>query len=404
MSTSLDAPTPTKVTVDDIPGLDPAPAYTPAAERSAGGVPLITLPTGHRALHVTRYADVQKVLTDTTFARTETNVEDGPSFFPTIMPAELLLNLDAPDHARMRRFVTGDYSAGGVERLRDGLQNLITDRFAALRAQEQPDLFTTVLDPIPLTVNCRSLGIPESDIAYFRPYSRTVQMAPWADVPHLLDHFWKAYNYVTDLVTGARPVVEGGMISRFVRDRDQAEPPLSDKELVGLLFASVLGADQNVLSVMTKVVYSLLCAPSLYRRLVAEPELVPQAVEELIRLVPLGTISTFPRVARHDVELTCGRIVEGDLVYADAFAANRDPEVFADPLRIDVDRQGKRHLQFGYGMHHCMGAALARMQVNAVLTRLVREFPTLELAADPASLPWDHGTLLRRPTSLPVRW
>ncbi|MEU3056094.1 cytochrome P450 [Streptomyces griseus] len=404
MTASLDISVPTPTRVSDIPGLDPAPAYTRTDEQSAGGVPLIVLPTGHRALHVTRYADVQKVLTDTTFARTETNVEDGPSFFPTIMPAELLLNLDPPDHARMRRFVTADYSAGGVEKLRGSLDGLITERFAALRAQDQPDLFATVLDPIPLTVNCRSLGIPESDIAYFRPYSRTVQMAPWEDVPHLLDHFWKAYNYVTDLVTGERPVVEGGMIARFVRDRDRAEPPLSDQELVGLLFASVLGADQNVLSVMTKVVYALLSAPSLYGRVAAEPELVPQAVEELIRLIPLGNISTFPRVARHDVELSDGRILEGDLVYADAFAANRDPEVFSDPLAIDVDRQGKRHLQFGYGMHHCMGAALARMQVNAVLTRLVREFPTLELAAEPAALPWDHGTLLRRPTSLPVRW
>ncbi|MGX1670442.1 cytochrome P450 [Streptomyces sp. NPDC055400] len=404
MSTSLDISPATRVCVTDIPGLDPEPAYTPTALHSAGGVPLITLPTGHSALHITRYQDVQKVLTDTTFARTETNVEDGPSFFPTIMPPELLLNLDTPDHARMRRFVTADYSAGGVEKLRDSVETLIGERFAALRAQERPDLFGTVLDPLPLTVNCRSLGIPESDIPDFRTYSRTVQMAPWDDVPHLLDHFWKAYNYVTDLVTGARPVVPGGMIDRFVRNRDRTEPPLSDQELVGLLFASVLGADQNVLSVLTKVVYSLLCAPSLYSRLVAEPELVPKAVEELIRLIPLGTISTFPRVARHDVELTDGRIMAGDLVYADAFAANRDPEAFADPLAIDLDREDKRHLQFGYGMHHCMGAALARLQINALLSHLVREFPTLTLDADPAELPWDHGTLLRRPTSLPVRW
>ncbi|KPC88178.1 hypothetical protein ADL35_06505 [Streptomyces sp. NRRL WC-3753] len=98
-------------------------------------------------------------------------------------------------------------------------------------------------------------------------------------------------------------------------------------------------------------------------------------------------------------------------MHAGAFEADRDPEVFVEPLRIDVDRRGKRHPQFEYGMHHCMGAALARMQVNAVLTRLVRNsprsigaFPTLELDADPASLPWYHGTLLRRPTSLPVRW
>ncbi|MET9597741.1 cytochrome P450 [Streptomyces sp. NPDC006459] len=93
------------------------------------------------------------------------------------------------------------------------------------------------------------------------------------------------------------------------------------------------------------------------------------------------------------------------MVYPDAFAANRDPEAFPEPLTVDPDRSSaKRHLQFGYGMHHCMGAALARMEIVTVLTRLAQEFPDLALAVDPAEVPWDNGTVLRRPTSLPVRW
>jgi cytochrome P450 len=392
------------VTVADIPQLDAPPAYVPRQDRSAGGLPQITLPSGHAAVHLTRYRDVHKVLTDPTFARTRTNVEDGPSFLPTIMPPELLLNLDTPDHARMRGFVTADYSAAGVERLRPTVEAVIGERFTALRAQDRPDLFRTVLDLFPVTVNCHFLGLPPADIAYFRQYSRTVQMAPSDDIPHLLDHFWKVYEYVTDLVTGARPVSPDGLIARFVAGRDRAEPPLSDKELVGLLLGSVLGADQNVLSFLTKAAYVLLSAPQLWQRLVDDPDIAPQLVEELLRLVPLGTISTFPRVATRDMETSGGLIHEGDVVYADAFAANRDPEAFPEPDVIDPDRQGKRHLQLGYGMHHCMGAALTRLETTTLLTRLAQEFPTLSLDTDPHSLPWDQGTLLRRPTSLPVRW
>ncbi|NLU71994.1 cytochrome P450 [Streptomyces sp. HNM0575] len=392
------------VTTTDIPHLDPPPAYRAHSTRSPGGLPQVVLPSGHTAVHLTRYADVHKVLTDATFARAETNVETGPSFLPTVMPPELLLNLDVPDHARMRGFVAADYSAAGVESLRPTVEAVIAERFTELRAAAAPDLFRTVLDPLPVTVNCRLLGIPASDIASFRPYARTVQMASAEDISHLLDHFWKVYGYVTDLVTGARPVQPGGLVDRFVTGRDSAEPPLSDEELTGLLLGSLLGADQNILSVLTKAVYALLCAPPLWRRLVDDPDLASRMTEELIRLMPLGTISAFPRVATRDVAVGDGVIGTGEVVYADAFAANRDPRAFPDPLTIDPDRAGKRHLQFGYGMHHCMGAALARMQIPLVLARLAQEFPGLALDAEPRSLPWDHGVLLRRPTALPVRW
>ncbi|MFF9144224.1 cytochrome P450 [Streptomyces sp. NPDC014861] len=392
------------VTVADVPRLDPEPPYVPVAERSAGGLPQVKLPSGHPVVHLTRYADVHKVLTDSTFGRAETNVEGGPTFFPTPLPPEMLINLDGPDHSRMRRFVTADYSANAVARLAPFLDEVVTRRFAELRAQERPDLYTAVLDPIPIEVTCRFLGIPEEDAAYFRPHSPTIQKALHDDVPALMDEFFTSYGYVTDLVTGKRPVVPGGLIEGFLAGRDEATPPLEDKELVGLVFAAMVAIDQNVLSVLAKAALVLLTADSLWQRAVEDPDVVPQLVEEVIRLVPLGSMSTFPRVAHREVVTSEGTIFPGDVVYADAFAANRDPSVYENPLVIDPDRKGKRHLQFGYGMHHCLGAALARLEISGILIRLVREFPGLTLDADPESLPWDEGALLRRPVSLPVRW
>ncbi|MEU1287779.1 cytochrome P450 [Kitasatospora sp. NPDC005856] len=400
MTTSLDA----SVSVTDIPGLDPTPLYTPVTERSDGGLPQIAIPSGHKAVHLTRYADVHKVLTDPSYGRTETNVEGGPTFFPTTLPPEMLINLDGQDHSRLRRFVTADYSANAVAKLRPYLDEAITRSFAELRAQERPDLYTAVLDRVPIELTCHFLGIPVEDVAYFRPHSRTIQMALHDDVPQLVEDFFTAYNYVADMVAGKRPYVPGGLIEKFIQGRNETEPPLEDKELVGIIFTAVVSVDQNVLSVLAKAAHVLLSAPSLWQRAVAEPEVMPQLVEEIIRLVPLGRMSTFPRVAHREVVTSEGTIHAGDLVYADAFLGNRDPEVYENPLVIDPDRKGKRHLQFGYGMHHCLGAALARLEIAEILGRLVREFPTLKLDGDPADLVWDEGALLRRPTGLPVRW
>jgi cytochrome P450 len=394
----------TRVSVDEIPNLDAPPAYADLGERTATGLPLIKLPSGHRAAHLTRYADVHKVLIDPTFSRSITNVEGGPSFIPTTMPVEMLLNLDVPDHARMKKFVTGPYSAGGVEKLRPVLDQVITDQFAALRAADRPDLFRDVLDEVPIRVNSAFLGLPLREREMYRPLGHTVQRAPADDVPRLLRDFRNLYDYIMDIVGGKRPIEADGLIARFLEARHDAVPPLSDEELVAVLLGSILGADQNILSVLTKAVYTLLVSRPLWESVVAEPDIAPTVTEELIRLIPLGIISAFPRVSTRSVETSEGVLPENSVVYADAFAANRDPHAYPDPLVVDPHRTGPRHLQFGYGMHHCMGAALARMEITTVISRLTHEFPDLYLDADPATLPWDVGTVLRRPTSLPVRW
>lgn len=406
MSTTIETTPTTRLTlrVSDVPNLDPPAPYTPVYELSGGGLPQVLLPSGHRAVHLTAYADVLAVLSDSTYGRAGTNVETGPSFLPTVMPTELLLNLDVPDHARMRQFVNADYSAASVRSLEPVVDSVLNRRIELLRNESHPDLCSTVLERVPVEVNSAFLGFPLSDIEHFRPSSRVVQMAPFEDVPDLLEHFWLVYDYVTDLVAGRRDTVPGGLVHRFLSRRDTAEPPLADEELVALLLGSVLGADHNVLSVLSKAVYVLLHSPELWAQLASDPDCAPAVVEELLRILPLGTISTFPRLATVDMPTSTGTVRAGDVVYADAFAANRDPDTFPDPELIDPVRRGKRHLQFGYGMHHCMGASLARMQLTRTLSTLASEFPTLKLAAPAAALPWDTGVLLRRPVALPVRW
>lgn len=390
-----------EVTVARIPQLDAPPAYQPASP--ANGLPRILLPSGHLAFHLTRYEHVQALLLDNRAIRAPCNEEDGASFLPTITPPELLLNNDIPDHGRLRKVVARDFSPSGVALLRDKVEHATHERLDVLQHQAPgADLFAHVLDHIPATVDCQLLGIPLSDREYYRPLSHTVQVASDADVPELLNQFWGVYNYLTDLVTGARPTDPDGLIQRFVATRADSEPPLNDKELVGILLGVLIGGDQNILTVLTKSVYTLLAAPELWQQLVDDPALIPEAVEELLRLIPLGTISTFPRLASVDLEGPWGLIPAGSIIYADAFAANRDPAAFPEPLAIRLDRKGARHLQFGYGMHNCMGAALARLEITTVLQILVQRFPNLRLAVPADQVPWVDGIILRRPARLPV--
>ena len=387
----------------DIPHLDAPPAYRKTTPHQ--GIQRIILPSGHIAYHFNSYHEVKQVLADNRFIRSICNEEGGASFLPVSSPKELLLNIDAPDHARLRKVVAKDFSSTSVALMRKMVVDVMHARLDEMpKSGNIADLFSVVLDHIPSTINCHLMGISPDDRAYYRPLTHTVQIGSQENIDELLREFGLAYEYLMDLVTGKRTSRENGLINQFKAARNESDPPLTDKELAGILLCILIAGDQNLLSFMTKGVYTLLAAPSLWNSLVEDPSRIPDMVEELLRVIPLGTISTFPRVASVDIEGSWGKIERDAVVYADAFAANRDPDVFPDPLAIQSDRKNPKHLQFGYGMHNCMGASLARMEVIAVLEILIARLPGLRLAVPANDVPWVHGTILRRPTSLPVCW
>lgn len=391
--------------------LEPVPnLHTPPIYESLGtsrrGFPEIRLPSGHTALHVTAYSDVKTVLTDTSFLRAETNREGGESWLPTTMPPEMLLNLDMPDHRRMKRLVTGLYSRGGVERLSAVCSQALQDCLDDLDSTDetQRDLVTQVLSPVTIRSNLGFLGIPTADLAFIRPLAREMQMASTEDVPHLLESFWTLYHYIEDLIDGRRPL-EDGLLRHLISAGRDADPPLTTSELAATFLGSIVGGDQNVLSSITKMVYVSLAEHDLWDYLAEDPaERVPRGVEELLRLCPLGQISTFPRIASRPLRLTEGEIHAGDVVYADTHRANRDESAFPEPHSIKLDRQGPPHLQFGYGLHHCMGSNMARLEMATILRTLVERYPTMRLRVDADVVPWETGVLVHRPVSLQVTW
>jgi cytochrome P450 len=392
----------TAVSVADIPNIDAPPEYTILPDEIASP-PRIRLPSGHIAMHLKRYADVKAILAAPGVSRKLCNEENGPSFHPGAMPKELLINLDMPEHGKSRRIAAKDFTSSGIEPLRGLLEATVSRALdEMIDGRRPPDLFSSVLHDVTSTAICRTLGIPLADRDLIQQWGKTVQVAAADDLPTLGGAIYGLSAYLMDFVQGRRCSEPDGFIERYLDARSEAESPLSDEEVIGVLATLLVAGDQNGLTVLTKCVYVLLCAQPLWHRLTAEHNLIPAMIEELIRLIPIGKISTLPRVATENIQTSVGMVPAGMPFSADVFLANRDPEVYADPLTINPDRPAKPHLQFGHGIHSCMGTALARMEISIVLGELVRRLPAMRLSIEPEALTWTSGTVLRRPDALPI--
>jgi cytochrome P450 len=391
-------PAPAQVSITAIPNLDPPPYYATIGQHE--GYDLIKLPSGHAAVHLTSHSDVQRAFTNPTLSRALANIRGGPSFYPIVLPSTLLLTLDPPQHRKIKNLVSANFAAGALAALRPNVESAADELVTAMAAgRSAPDLLRSVVQPLASQILCGLLGVPQADGVLFEQHAVGVQTMGWdgSDPAASVDVL---VGYLAGLVTGSRPSAPGGLVQHVLGARDSQ---VSDELTVGLLLLITVAGNQSIVSVMTKGLYALLAAPSLWRLAVDRADLRPGLVEEFARLFPLGYIPSLPRVATVDVPFSRGIVRAGQAVFPDGQRANRDPSVFPDPEVIDPSRRA-RHFGFGHGVHHCLGAALARMEMSETLTALARRLPSLRLACAPADLRWHEGWLVRRPTALPVTW
>lgn len=388
--------------IDDIHNYDPVPAYKVIEQATYTKHGKIKILSGHEAYHIINFSDVKRVLGDKGCIRGPSNMVGGPSILPTLTPKDLLLNLDFPHHARLKMFVSKDYSRNGLKWLARYIEFITNEFIDSMLSGSKMDLFSEVLDNVSVYTNCKLLGIDVEDRHYFRSLAKTVQLSDKNDVEDLTSKFNDLYQYLMDHVNGNRTRKQYGLIDKFIETGKEASPPLNNEEIVALLLGSLLGGDQNTLTVMTKITYAAISIPRIWSDLTSNPELRDKYIEEFLRLTNLGNASTFPRIANHDITISSGLIPKGSVIYADVFLANRDPSVFVNPLEINPYRDSVRHLQFGYGMHNCMGQELARIEIRTVIDVLVSRLPKMRLKGDCTSLDWSEGIILRRPDSLPI--
>ncbi|GGF29710.1 cytochrome P450 [Williamsia phyllosphaerae] len=388
--------------VVDIPRLDTPHPYVRELP-SDDGHQHIELPSGHTAICLTSHVDVKTLMLDRTASRALCNVDGGPSFMPTNWAPEVLINLDAPVHGVVREFVSHEFSARAMAGLEPTIRTLADAAFDALDAAAEPDIMTEVFRLVPAQVVCTLLGISRDHAPWMNELGRRIQLARRDEIPLIVDSWIELYGWVQHLVADESDHDDTGLLATYKRRARQPEFAAVDDTLIsGTVMGIVLGGDNNVATMLVKTLYAALAHRDLYAQVVDDPALVPDLVEEIMRLMPLGTPGSFPRELTRPLDTSAGTLPAGAIVYPHINAANRDPAVFDSPLEIRLDRPRGRHLQYGYGMHRCMGSALAQTELIAILTRVVTRYPDLALRVAPSDVEWDLGTGLRRPAALPV--
>ena len=385
--------------------LDPMYAYL----REHEPVARVRLPYGEPGWLVTRYADARTVYGDPRFSRAASVDRDQPRVAPRDTEGGIL-SMDPPEHTRLRRLVAKAFTARRVEQLRPRVVEIADGLIDAMVADGPPaDLVERLALPLPVTVICELLGVPVADRHRFHVWSDAVVSTTKLPPEQIAAYHGELRMYIAEqVVVGgarrrARPT-DDDLLGALVKARDEGDS-LSEEELVGLVVALLVAGHETTASQIPNFVYALQTHPDQWRLLVDQPELVPDAVEELMRWVPLGAAAAFPRYTTVDVELSGTVVPAGEPVLVSAASANRDERAFPDGDRLDITRdRATTHLGFGHGAHHCLGAPLARVELEVALATLVRRLPGLRFAVPEEEIPWKAGLFVRGPLSLPVAW
>jgi cytochrome P450 len=388
---------------------NPHPVY--AQLRQEAPVHPVTLPNGIEVWLITRYADCKVALADPRLSKRQgagDNARQLARPVSTPLTRHLLAN-DPPDHTRLRRLVSKVFTARRVEELRPRVGELSAALIESLRAKggtaEQSgkggaaELVEDYAVHLPIQVICELLGVPIEDQADFRRWTG-VMVSASAGGPGVPEAAAAFVGYLLGLIERKRSAPAGDLLSALIATRDEGDR-FSEDELTSMAFLLLLAGHETTVNLIGNGMYTLLTQPEAYQRLRKDPSLVPAAVEELLRLEsPVETATS--RTATEAVTYGDVTIPAGAMVAISLLAADRDPERFPNPDAFDLDRADNQHLAFGYGIHYCLGAPLARLEAQIAFTDLLTAFPDMRLAVSPAEVAWRTGVLIHGPSALPV--
>jgi pentalenolactone synthase len=357
--------------------------------------------TGDEAWMVTRHAELKQLFGERSLGRSHPDPEHAARISDSILfggPTDNFETEEA-DQARMRSLLTPFFSARRMQELRPRVEALADQLLDALASSTPPiDLHEALSLPLPVLVICELLGVPYEDRDQFRAW--TQGMADMHDRQRATEALGSLFGYMQELVARKRVRPADDVISGLCAANGG---DLADDH-VAFLAAVLLFAGHETTVVRIDVGTLLLLAnPDQRRALLRDRSLLPTAVEEILRLSDTGG-SGVPRYARADIEIAGVTIRAGHAVILNGGAGNHDERVFADPDRFDVARHPNPHLTFGYGPRFCIGAPLARIELETVFARLVRRFPTLRLAVPMDQLSVRADLLTGGLTALPVTW
>ncbi|WP_449348981.1 cytochrome P450 family protein [Streptomyces shaanxiensis] len=371
--------------------------------RDTAPVHRIAGPDGTPTWIVTRYEDVRAALADPRLSLDKRHATAG-TYKGFALPPALdanLLNMDPPDHTRIRRLVGRAFTPRRIEALRTPIRRTADRLLDALGDHGTTDLIASYAAPLPITVICDLLGVPDEHRMDFRVWTDTlVAPDPAAGPGAAKEAVVAMLGYFTRLLADKRRAPADDLLSDLIAVRDEGDR-LSEDELMSLAFLILFAGYENTVQLIGNALLALFQHPEQLAALRRDPAQLPAAVEEFLRYEgpALLAIRRFPV---EDVTIGGVTVPAGETVWVSPSAANRDPARFPDPDRLDLTRDASGHLSLGHGIHYCLGAPLARAETEIALTALLERFPDLTLT-DPAPR-WRTSLRARGLLALPVSY
>ncbi|MBI3836984.1 MAG: cytochrome P450 [Planctomycetia bacterium] len=387
---------------------NPYPFY--ARLRADEPVYRITLADKQPAWLITRYDDVAATLKDERFikdrlkALTPEQVAKQPWMPRAFQPlARNMLEVDPPDHTRLRALVQKAFTPRLVEQMRERIETLTGELLDVVVRRGQMDLIHDYALPVPTTIIAEMLGVPVKDRHKFHRWSSAILMASassWWGTMKIIPHGLAFLRYIRKLVIKRRADPRDDLLTALVQ-AEEAGQQLSEDELVAMVFLLLLAGHETTVNLIGNGMLALLQNRDQLDRLCRDPALIKPAIEELLRYdSPVETATE--RRACEDVTVAGVTIPRGELVMAVIASANRDERQFDNPDKLDITREPNKHLSFGLGTHYCLGAPLARLEGQIAVNSLLRRIGDVRLAVAPESLRWRRGLVVRGLLALPV--
>lgn len=386
-------------------GLEPTSALREIRENT--GVRTVTNSFGMQVYLITRHDDIKAVLSD----HERFSNSRPPGFVlpgaPTLSEEELtrarsgnLLALDPPEHQRLRRMLTPEFTIRRMKRLEPRIAEIVDQQLDAMAAAGPPvDLVEMFALPIPSLAICELLGVLYDDRDEFQQRSAR-QLDLSVPIPERLDLQRQGRVYMGSLVERARRNPGDDILGMLVREHGA---DLTDDELVGVASLLLLAGHETTSNMLGLGTLALLRHPDQLAAVRDDPSVVAPAVEELMRWLSI-VHNAIPRYTTTDVEVAGVKIPAGELVFVSLPSGNRDPDFIDSPDVLDIRRGAIGHLGFGHGVHHCLGAPLARMEMRIAFPALLRRFPTLDLAEDFDDVQFRSFHFIYGLKSLKVKW
>ncbi|GAB2831285.1 cytochrome P450 family protein [Streptomyces daliensis] len=382
---------------------DPYPVYAWLRER--GTVHRVRIPEGTDAWLVLGHEAARAALNDDRFSKSWAHASSDLGLEKLSSGTSMLVS-DPPRHTRLRKLVAREFTARRVEAMAPRVQEMTDELLDAMlaRADGRADLLDALAFPLPMSVICELLGVPFLDRDSFRGWTEAILTATPATMGRAAAAKESADAYLAALVERRRDEPGDDLFSGLIRTTDEDGDTLSSAELMGMAWLLLVAGHETTVHLIANGVLALLTHPEQLAALRADPSLIDNAVEEMLRFDGPVETPTY-RFTLDPVEID-GTVIPGGgaLVLPVLADADHDPARFPEPGRFDIRRETRGHVAFGHGIHFCLGAPLARLEARTAIATLLDRAPNLALDTHPDALTWRPGMLIRGPRRLPVRF